>query len=66
MKKLLTILAVLEAIGLAAQVASATRTCDSVIAPGEGLHVLGQYFKQGHLLVGRGQDNRQQRNPHEQ
>jgi hypothetical protein len=37
MKKLLTILAVLAAIGLAAQVASAARTCDSVIAPGEGL-----------------------------
>src|SRR5829696_5770928 len=37
MKKLLAIFAALAAIGLEAHVASAARTCDSVITPGEGL-----------------------------
>ena len=37
MNKLLAILAALAAIGLEAHVASAARTCDSVISPGEGL-----------------------------
>src|SRR5215211_5175869 len=37
MKKLLAIFAALAAIGLEAYVASAARTCDSVITPGEGL-----------------------------
>src|SRR5829696_10484414 len=38
MKKLLTVLAALAAIGLEAHVASAAaRTCNSVITPGEGL-----------------------------
>ena len=37
MKKLLAIFAALAAIGLGAHLASAARTCDSVITPGEGL-----------------------------
>src|SRR5215208_3817031 len=37
MKKLLAIFAALAAIGLEAHLASAARTCDSVITPGEGL-----------------------------
>src|SRR5918994_70615 len=37
MNKLLAILAALAVIGLEAHVASAARTCDSVISPGEGL-----------------------------
>ena len=37
MKKLLAIFAALVAIGLEAHLASAARTCDSVITPGEGL-----------------------------
>ena len=37
MNKLLAILAALAAIGLEAHVASAARTCDSVLTPGEGL-----------------------------
>jgi hypothetical protein len=37
LKKLLAIFAALAAIGLGAHVATAARTCDSVIAPGEGL-----------------------------
>ena len=37
MKKLLAIFAALAAIGVEAHVASAARTCDSVISPGEGL-----------------------------